>query len=113
MVDSPHGRDVAATTAAPTFPTLPQDLTVCTAAETRQQWLAWWDAGGQATVGAVQADAAAVDCVDGAGVQLLVALHHWLSHHGLALRLTRPSEPLRAACAATGLSSLLSDPATA
>lgn len=107
MIDNPQEHDFAATTAAPAFPGLPQEFSVYSAAETRRQWLAWWEAGGRNAIGAVVVDGAAVDAVDGAGIQLLVALNHLLGGHDRALRLARPSEPLRTACTATGLSLLL------
>lgn len=109
MADCPHGSDATASTVAVPFPALPQDLTICSATETRQLWMDWWHACGHDADGSVDADASAVESIDGAGLQLLVALHHWLHRHGLALVLSRPSQALHAACTTLGLTMLLSD----
>lgn len=83
---------------------LPAELTIYTAADLRAEWLAW-----AATVDAPQAtaDAGAVDQVDGAGVQLLVALQRSLAARGPGLRVTGSSPALRNACAALGLADWL------
>ena len=92
---------------------LPRELTIYTVGELRPQWLAWLTAVFEAHAadgvpdGACRIDAAAVDDVDAAGVQLLVALSHGLARAGLACQLTDPSGPLAGACAALGLPQLL------
>lgn len=86
---------------------LPSELSIYTASELHPQWLAWAgqhaDSPGQAWV-----DGSAVDQVDGAGVQLLIALQRCLAGRGCSLQLREPSRPLRDACAALGLASWLS-----
>lgn len=85
---------------------LPPELSIYTAAELHPQWLAWAgthvDSSGDACV-----DGSAVDQIDGAGVQLLIALQRCLAARGCSLRLCDPSRPLRDACAALGLGSWL------
>ena len=85
---------------------LPPELSIYTAAELHPQWLAWAD---QRTrhPGEAQADGTAVDQVDGAGVQLLIALQRCLAARGSSLQLLSPSGPLREACAALGLTGWL------
>ncbi|MFG6463899.1 lipid asymmetry maintenance protein MlaB [Roseateles sp. DXS20W] len=83
---------------------LPAELSIYTAAELHPQWLAW---AAQHTGHEATADATAVDQVDGAGVQLLVALERGLAARGVALRLRNPSRPLREACTALGLAGWL------
>lgn len=79
---------------------LPAELTIYTVTELHPQWLAWAAAhvDGDATV-----EADAVQDVDGAGLQLLLALHRQLSQHGHRLQLQAPSTPLQRACTALGL----------
>jgi ABC-type transporter Mla MlaB component len=81
---------------------LPSELSIYTAAELHPQWLAWADRR-TAEPGEAQADGTAVDQVDGAGVQLLIALQRCLAARGCTLQLRDPSGPLRDACAALGL----------
>lgn len=85
---------------------LPAELTIYAVAELHPQWLAWAQhaAGpdGPPTV-----DGSAVEQVDGAGLQLLVALQHSLAGSGQPLRLTGASDALRDACAALGLAGWL------
>ena len=83
---------------------LPAELTIYTAAETRQQWLAWLAAGDAQTL---QVDASGVTEVDAAGLQLVVALGRSLGAQQRRLRLACPSPTLRGACERLGLSSLL------
>ncbi|KPF43246.1 hypothetical protein D621_19940 [beta proteobacterium AAP51] len=78
---------------------LPAELTIYTAGELHPQWLAWLAASD--TAAAVEADA--VDQVDAAGVQLLLALQRALAGSGRPLALHSPSAALQAACAALGL----------
>ena len=94
---------------------LPSELSIYTAAELHPQWLAWVDQR-TAEPGEAQADGTAVDQIDGAGVQLLIALQRCLAARGSTLHLRAPSGPLREACAALGLTHWLANlqtPATA
>ena len=93
---------------------LPAELTIYTAAETRAVWLSWLAAqagdGGRAAANheaVCRVDAAAVDQVDAAGLQLLVSLRHRLAHEDCSLQLLQASTALRSACNALGLSDLL------
>jgi ABC-type transporter Mla MlaB component len=81
--------------------TLPAELTIYTVGELHPQWLAWL--GGQPAEGAAQVHAAAVEQVDGAGLQLLLALGRGLEERGQTLRLQAPSDVLRNGGAALGL----------
>ena len=56
------------------------------------------------------ADGAAVDQVDAAGLQLLVALSNLLEREQRTLRVVRASRPLGEACEALGLGALLAPP---
>jgi ABC-type transporter Mla MlaB component len=89
---------------------LPAELTIYTVGELRSTWLAWLgDAVAGDDAGAVlHADAAAVDQVDGAGVQLLLSLANALAAHGRPFRLDQPSAPLVQACEWLGAGTLLS-----
>jgi ABC-type transporter Mla MlaB component len=55
-------------------------------------------------------ESSAVNEVDAAGIQWLVALSHSLQSRHLALQLANPSQPLIDACLSMGLSSLLANP---
>lgn len=85
---------------------LPAELSIYTAAELHPQWLAWASQDGGAQAHAL-VDGTAVDLVDGAGVQLLVALQRCLAARGCSLHLRAPSRPLRDACDALGLGAWL------
>ncbi len=89
---------------------LPIELTIYTAAETRDTWLAWLagDAA-QTTLGEplCLVDASACDEIDAAGAQLLVALAHSLAQQQRQLQLLHASRPLRQACADLGLADWL------
>lgn len=87
----------------PTSFTLPQELTIYTASETRAKWLLWLSVPGEAA----EIDASAVEQVDGAGLQLLVSLRRSFAEQHRSLTLHRPSTLLRNACKALGLESLL------
>lgn len=94
---------------------LPSELTIYTVGETKPHWLAWLNAARDASAAGAEAlicqvDAAAVDEVDGAGVQLLLALSNALASAHLSLRLTDPSGPLVAACNALGAAHLFGTP---
>ena len=94
---------------APTLCTLrlPAELTIYTAAETRAAWLAWCAAEAGQLEATCRVDAAAVDEVDAAGAQLLVALANSLGQQQSALQLCNASRPLRQACEDLGLAALL------
>lgn len=87
---------------------LPAELSIYTAAELRTQWLDWASRLPAQSPLAL-ADGALVDQVDGAGLQLLLALQGSLSLRGCALRLHAPSRALQTACAAIGLSGWLDE----
>lgn len=92
------------------LPALPGELSIYTAAQTRTQWLEWLAADAAASDGGAALpalEAAHVDTVDGAGLQLLVALSHTLRERGHVLVLSAPSEALRSACSVLGLQALL------
>ena len=89
---------------------LPAEVTIYTVGELRGQCLAWMseaqadrDTGGDRWL----LDAHAVDQIDAAGVQLLVALAHTLLQQGQPLQLLQPSAALGEACAALGLTGWL------
>jgi anti-anti-sigma regulatory factor len=83
---------------------LPAELTIYTAAETRNAWLAALSEPGE---GALAVHAGAVTEVDGAGVQLLASLSRTLAAQHRPLRLVEPSAAMRSACERLGLASLL------
>lgn len=91
---------------------LPSELTIYTVGELRPQWLAWLadppaaDAA-EADDSAFAVDAAAVEEVDAAGVQLLLSLQRSLVNRQQALRLVAPSRTLATACTALGLAALV------
>jgi anti-anti-sigma regulatory factor len=89
---------------------LPAELTIYTAAETRDAWLAWL-AGDAAQAAAAEplcpVDASGCDEIDAAGAQLLVALAHSLARQQRQLQLQQPSTPVRAACHDLGLADWL------
>lgn len=87
---------------------LPAELSIYTAAELHPQWLAWARRDGAEHQDA-RADGTAVDQVDGAGVQLLIALQRCLAARGCTLHLHAPSRPLREACTALGLAGWLAE----
>ena len=93
------------------LPSLPSEVTIYNAAELRAQWLACLDALPERpddTTGLhTTLDASRIDVVDGAGVQLLLALARSLQRRGRILRLARPTEALRVACATLGTEHLL------
>jgi anti-anti-sigma regulatory factor len=90
---------------------LPAEVTIYTASELHPAWVSALpavQARASATLSTtVTVDASAVDEVDGAGVQLLLALRHELHALGLTLQLAPTSAPLRHACAALGAAALL------
>ena len=88
---------------------LPSELTIYAVGELHPQWLAWLNAtreSGRADA-TCEVDAAAVDEVDAAGVQLLVSLANALATSRLTLQLVDASGPLVRACDALGVGYLL------
>lgn len=79
------------------IPTLPAELVIYHVSELRQQWLAALEDEGE-QVGPWAMGAHAVDEVDAAGLQLLLALASSLHLRGRTLQLVNASKPLRAAC---------------
>jgi anti-anti-sigma regulatory factor len=84
--------------------TLPAELSIYTAGETRTAWLAWLAEHGE---GPLAVDSAPVTEVDAAGVQLLLALSRSLAAQRRALHLRDPSPALRTACERLGVAALL------
>ncbi len=100
-------RSKTAAVAAPAALDLPAELTIYTVGELRPQWLAWLGpAGTDGQAPAVVRGQAPGD-VDGAGVQLLLALDRSLAERGRQLQIDAPSSALQAACAAAGLAEWL------
>jgi anti-anti-sigma regulatory factor len=89
---------------------LPRELTIYSVAELRPAWLNWLAAPDDAPR---CADGAAVEEVDAAGLQMLIALDGSLSQQQQQLRLINASATLQAACQALGLSRLLDAAAAA
>jgi ABC-type transporter Mla MlaB component len=90
------------------------DLSIYTVAEMRPRWLAWMADWADApshpaatlalgTPARPTLSAAAIDAVDAAGVQLLLALDHALGQRGHRLHIQAPSHRLQAGCSAMGL----------
>lgn len=87
---------------------LPEELTIYTVADVRTALLGWLNepaAGDEPRA----LDGSRVLEADGAGVQLLVALHHSLQARGMALTWAGLSDPLASACRELGCSVLLDE----
>ena len=108
-------RSKAAAAAAPSNPVsplvLPAELTIYTVAELQPQWREWLGqlaatppAGATAPV-----HAAAVDQVDAAGLQMLMALRRSIAARAWQCRLQDASGALRAACSGLGLERCLDE----
>jgi anti-anti-sigma regulatory factor len=87
---------------------LPSELTIYSVAELRRQLLSHVDA--HAEDDACRIDAAGVDQVDAAGLQLLMSLALMLAPLGRTLQLAHASPALCAACDLLGLSAHLLNP---
>ena len=89
--------------------TLPSEITIYVAAELRGPWLDWLEreAGNEAEA---EADGQAVEEIDGAGLQCLLALARSLEARQQSLRIRQPSEVLREACVRLGATHLLGQP---
>lgn len=102
------GRGKSARAAAPPAKAslaLPRELTIYSVGELRPQWLE--HLGSDVADETMDADGAAVEEVDAAGVQLLVSLSRALQQDQRRLHVRQPSAALAAACAALGTLSLL------
>lgn len=91
---------------------LPAELTIYAVGALRPEWQQWVTKlpkrRGKASGAAIfEVDAAAVLEVDGAGVQLLVALSHSLAARRRTLRLVNVGQTLASACEVLGLSAHL------
>jgi len=88
---------------------LPQELTIYTVGELHPQWLVWLGQGAAGSPAALTAEApaevqaAAVEQVDAAGLQLLLSLQRALAERGRSLQIQAPSAVLRGGCEALGL----------
>lgn len=82
---------------------LPAELTIYTVGELRPQWLTWLSELGADDATEAPVDGSAVDQIDAAGVQLLVALSRSLSAAQRSLQFLNPSPVLANACVALGL----------
>jgi anti-anti-sigma regulatory factor len=91
----------------PQLPALPAELTIYTVGDLHRAWLsALPEIDAPLTV-----PAGAVNEVDAAGLQLLVALRRHCLQHGQPLLLDQPSHALTQAATALGLHTLLLQPA--
>lgn len=90
---------IAAATA--TAPALPAELTIYVVADLLPQWLAWLDEPDAPPT--LTLDAADVDQLDAAGLQLLVSLGLGLARRDRALRLQAPSPAIVDGCRQLGL----------
>jgi ABC-type transporter Mla MlaB component len=98
---------------------LPSEITIYTVADLRTQCLAWLAQGGAGSPddatghGSWRVDAAAVQEVDAAGLQLLQSLAHSVAlghpHRHLRLHVQNPSLALAGACTALGFTALLDE----
>ena len=84
---------------------LPAELTIYTAAETREAMMGWIKARDTGASGPLQISARDVEAVDGAGLQLLAALLPL----EIEWSITDPSPPFAAACSLAGLKHWLPD----
>ena len=87
--------------AAGTGPALPAEVTIYVVADLLPQWLAWLDEPEAPATLAL--DAAGVDQVDAAGLQLLVSLGLGLAQRDRRLRLVAPGTALVDGCRQLGL----------
>jgi anti-anti-sigma regulatory factor len=92
---------------------LPVELTIYTASATRADWLAWLGSPDLDRKSTIRIDAAPVEDVDGAGVQLFGALLRSLLEQAVAWQVVAPSAALLEACRALGCPEWLTDSAQA
>ena len=88
---------------------LPAELTIYVVGELREPWQAWLEAA-LADGEDARIDGAAVEEIDAAGLQCLLALDRSLQARRLALRIEQPSDLLLQACRRLGASHLLAQP---
>ena len=88
---------------------LPVEITIYVASELRASWLQWLDGDAGDGPEAV-ADGHAVEEIDAAGLQCLLALSRSLEVRRQRLRLERPSDALHQACRRLGAGHLLAPP---
>ena len=87
---------------------LPSELTIYSVGEWAPRLRAHLAAStDEGSLDGLRLEAAAVEEVDAAGVQLLLALANSLAHEQRVLQLVAPSATLTRACAALGASALL------
>ena len=84
---------------------LPAELTIYTVGELRLQWLNWLTEGTLAPQARIEGNA--VEQIDGAGLQMLLALGRSLEAAGRSLHIEGASAVLRSGCEALGLSDWL------
>jgi len=82
---------------------LPAELSIYTVGELHPAWRAWAEAGGRCVNGR------AVEQVDAAGLQLLLALARSLQARGARLRVVAASRALEEGCTALGLGHWLAE----
>jgi ABC-type transporter Mla MlaB component len=102
-------RRKASAAAADTSLALPAELTIYTVAEVQPQWLAWLGPAGHSADEPAVVRAKDVGDIDGAGMQLLLALDRSLAERGRRLRIESPSTALQTGCGAAGLSDWLQE----
>lgn len=85
------------------------EMTIYVVSELRAAWLAWMD-GLADDEAEVAVDGRAVEEVDAAGLQALLALSHSLKARQQRLRVHAASGTLHAACHRLGLAHLLAEP---
>ena len=88
---------------------LPAELTIYAVGELRPTWLQWINRNG----GDWRVDGAAVAEVDGAGIQMLLALAHSAAAERQPFVVENPSETLATACRTMGLQELIAGGANA
>ena len=87
--------------------TLPPDLCIADVGALVPHWLSWLDRHAPDAPREATVDAAAVQEVDSAGLQLLVSLGHALEARGWTLRLVDAPASLTLACQQLGLGAWL------
>jgi ABC-type transporter Mla MlaB component len=87
---------------------LPPELTIYTVGELHPQWCRWLaDSAAADPARPRSVHAAALEQLDGAGLQMLLALSHAAAAAGCTLQLHAPSAVLQSACATLGLAGWL------
>jgi anti-sigma B factor antagonist len=81
---------------------LPGELTIYSAAETREALLAWLRKQDLSSAAPLEVGAAQVEEIDGAGLQLLGALAQTLAKQGVPWHLRDASIPVQEACKTMG-----------